>query len=498
MYFDALEERLSSYGSGGFYFLEAFILKLLQLEAEPLGQKILQYGGSTAPFDATAPEGIGEIREPVAIEISFALSGKKLEAIINNYSRKASPGYRLLVIAPKVTDDKLPVIFRGASNASRYPIYFWGKEKVDELIAKHAAAAEVLAENMFSVRLKMAAARPSNAWHEEREQVIKDVSEQYRAGSFSLALGAGVSSSAGLPDWNTLLNSLFVSMLSEENIGEGESNHSQVAQIVGRLMEVDGPSALMLARYIRKGLAAGSPTEQQVFIEAITKQLYELRNTNFPIESNLITAIATLCTPTRTGAKIKSILTYNFDDFIERALRAKALLHKSVFEEFETAAAEELPVYHVHGFLPQDRASYSNLDRCTLVFSEEGYHQIYRDAYHWSNLAQLNIFKETSCLMIGLSLTDPNLRRLLEIASKSLEKPKHFAFMRRLNPVKFKRGEGSVPLKIPNAVIERFLDRHHSTNEELMRELGVTVIWYESYDDIPVILDRIRVGQRNG
>ncbi|MFG0632022.1 hypothetical protein [Pseudomonas sp. xss_2] len=344
MYFDALEERLSSYGSGGFYFLEAFILKLLELEAETLGQKILQHGVPSAPFDATAPNGVGEISEPVVIEITFAISSKKLESIISHYSKKAEPGYRLLVIAPKVTDDQLPFILGGVSDASRFPLYLWGREKIDELIAKHAAVAGVLAENMFSVRLKMAADRPSNAWHEERDQIIKDISDQYRAGSFSLALGAGVSSSAGLPDWNTLLNSLFVSMLSEENIGEGESNHSQVAQIVGRLMEVDGPSALMLARYIRKGLAAGSPTEQQVFIEAITKQLYDLRNTDFPVESKLITAIATLCTPTRTGAKIKSILTYNFDDFIERALKAKALVHKSVFEEFETASAEELPV----------------------------------------------------------------------------------------------------------------------------------------------------------
>lgn len=492
MYFDALEERLLSYGAGGYYFLEAFILKLLELEAEPLGQKIVQHGGQSAAFDATAPNGIGEIREPVAIEVMFAITSKKLSSLLLQYSKQASPGYRLLIIAPKITDDKLPSIF---VEATRFPIYFWGKEKIESLILKHAAAAEVLAENMFSVRLKMAAARSSSSWREEREQVIKNISDQYRNGSFSLALGAGVSSSAGLPDWNTLLNSLFVSMLSEENIGEGESNNSQVSQIVGRLMEVDGPSALMLARYIRKGLAAGSQTEQQVFIEEITKQLYELRDPSFPIESKLITAIATLCTPTRTGARIKSILTYNFDDLLERALNNKSLVYKSVFEEFETASAEELPIYHVHGFLPQDRSKYANLERCTLVFSEEGYHQIYRDAYHWSNLVQLNILKETSCLMVGLSLTDPNLRRLLEIASKSLEKPKHFAFMRRLDPGKFKKGNTGSPLKIPNAIIERFLDRHHITNEELMRELGVTVIWYEEYEDIPNVLDRIRLGQ---
>ncbi|MGJ7547625.1 SIR2 family protein [Pseudomonas alloputida] len=495
MYFEALEERLSSYGSGGYYFLEAFIIKLLELEAESLGQQIDHHGGQGVAFDVTAPKGIGDIHEPVAIEVVFAISKKKVESILSHYSKWAKPGYRLLIVAPKVTIDKLPALF---AEATSFPFYFWGKDQLDSLLLKHAAAAETLAENMFSVRLKMAASRSSSAWREEREETIKVISEQYRNGSFSLALGAGVSSSAGLPDWNTLLSSLFVSMLSEENIGEGESNNDQVAQIVGRLMEVDGPSALMLARYIRKGLAAGSQTEQQVFTEEITSQLYELRDSSYPIESDLIKAIADMCTPTRTGARVKSIMTYNFDDLLERALKNKSLVHKSVFEEFETASAEELPIYHVHGFLPQDRSEYANLDRCTLVFSEEGYHQIYRDAYHWSNLIQLSILKETSCLMIGLSLTDPNLRRLLEIAAKSIEKPKHYAFMRRLNSAKFKKGNANIPLKIPNTIIERFLDRHHSTNEELMRELGVTVIWYEGYDDIPKILDRIRLGQRNG
>ena len=66
--------------------------------------------------------------------------------------------------------------------------------------------------------------------------------------------------------------------------------------------------------------------------------------------------------------------------------------------------------------------------------------------------------------------------------------------MRRLTSKKFKSGDRGHPLKVPSSVIDRFLDRHHSTNEELMRELGVTVIWYEEYGDIPKILNRIREG----
>ena len=44
--------------------------------------------------------------------------------------------------------------------------------------------------------------------------------------------------------------------------------------------------------------------------------------------------------------------------------------------------------------------------------------------------------------------------------------------MRRLTSKKFMEGASGKPLKISNAVVERFLERHHATNEELMRELG--------------------------
>ena len=493
MDFFALEERLASYGSGGYLFLEAFLTKLLQIEAAQYGNEVNSLDTHTSLFDAVAPKGIGELTTPVFIEFIFSATKDKFKLLSDSFRMHGKPGFGLLIIAPNMPESTQNHLTHENDIPSRTPIIIWGEREVNGLMHKHKDEADKLADSLFSLRLKMAATRPTKPWLEERDQLINLVAERYRSGSFSLVLGAGVSSSAGLPDWNTLLNSLFVSMLAQENIGEDKSDTAQVSQIVSRLMEVDGPSALMLARYIRKGLSVGSPTEQQGFIEAITNQLYSLRNAERPIESELITAVAQLCTPTRTGAKVRSILTYNFDDFIERALSARGV-HKSIFEEFETPSSEELPIYHVHGFLPEAREKYANLDRCTLVFSEEGYHLIYRDAYHWSNLVQLNGFKETSCLMIGLSLTDPNLRRLLEIASKSIEKPKHFAFMRRLTSKKFKIGDRGHPLKIPNTMIDRFLDRHHSTNEELMRELGVTLIWYEDYSDIPKILDRIRGG----
>jgi len=148
----------------------------------------------------------------------------------------------------------------------------------------------------------------------------------------------------------------------------------------------------------------------------------------------------------------------------------------------------------VHGFLPEDQSSYRDLDDSTLVFSEEGYHRIYSEPYHWSNLVQLNTFRENNCLMIGLSMTDPNLRRLLDISSKNLENSKHFAFMKRLTANEFcfdgsKAKRNQVVQNMNSA--EKFLEQHHILNEELMKELGVTIVWYENYSDIPEIIQHI-------
>ena len=184
-------------------------------------------------------------------------------------------------------------------------------------------------------------------------------------------------------------------------------------------------------------------------------------------------------------------MTYNFDDLIERELSKREITHKSIFEEIDLPSPEELPLYHVHGYLPEDRSQYTNLDKSTLVFSEEGYHKIYNDSYHWSNLVQLNSLKESTCVMIGLSMTDPNLRRLLEIASRSIERPKHYAFLKRISIDEFATDNSKKLVNAPQATIKTFLDRHHSLNEEVLKELGVNIIWYETYEDIPKIINEI-------
>lgn len=489
-----LEERLADYGHGGYYLLETFLLHLLRLEADGYGQKLITAERSSRPvWDAYAPTGLGEIKRPLAVEIVHILSPKKLDAVLHAFlnSRKEVSEALLVVTLRQMAQASDYV--KALTERARGDLYVWGREEVQVLIDKHQDQANQLLENLFSLRLREAVAATPEDWATRRNRAIGEVADKYRLGRFSLFLGAGVSSSAGLPDWDTLLNSLFVSMLTDESQNRVTDNEG-ILSIVKRLRQIDGPSALMLARYVRRGLSTGSKVEQDQFVQAVTKQLYGLRNRRFSLQSPLIKAIANLCTPTRTGAKVRSVITYNFDDLVERELETRGLQYRSIFEEVDLAAPEELPVYHVHGFLPEERSKYSALERSTLVFSEEGYHQIYGEPYHWSNLIQLSALKETTCVMVGLSLTDPNLRRLLEIAAKSVDRPRHFAFLRRVDVEKFTKEDGKTAIRAALSTTRSFLERHHNLNEEVMRELGVTVIWYESYDEIPAILHKIERG----
>lgn len=498
MIIDDIIAGIDEGGPKSYYSFETFVQHLLKHHIENQDKQFLISTESIGFGDAFAPDGFDQLDGPTLIEIKFNLSRipvrhfleKSLYRFTNEYTENKFKN--VLIISAKPIPEKFLIRFHEEFERNQLPfkVVFWGPADLNRIASKNRKIVNKIANNLFALRLSSAISKTVRNWKQEREEIIENLKVCYKKGQFSLFLGAGVSSSAGMPDWNTLLNSLFVTYLTQEFDGDGAMGDKDIGDLVARLNGIDEPSALMAARYLRKGLSK-SDGEAKEFIEAVTKNLYKLRNTKFPINSNLIKSIASMCLPRRTGAKVKSVVTYNFDDLLERQLSKDSILHRCIYTDNESYDPDELPVYHVHGFLPEDRKLYDGLDNSTLVFSEEGYHQIYSDSYHWSNLVQLNSFRESNCLMVGLSMTDPNLRRLLDISSKNIERSKHFAFMKRLSSSEFCyeniAGKKSKVIENTNSA-EKFLERHHTLNEELMKELGVTIIWYETYDEIPEII----------
>ena len=281
------------------------------------------------------------------------------------------------------------------------------------------------------------------------EEKIALLKEALIDNQLTLVCGAGVSRDSSIPDWNELL----VNILNETFFDDG-SNVPKSKILAEDLLSLMPQSNLILGKYLRLVL-------KNDFEKVVQKHLY--------LETNMMKAIVELARPKRRGKRLESIITFNFDDLIECALSKHNIEYCSIWKEGQIYGIDALPIFHVHGFLPNQR----EIDSPNLVFSEEAYHSQFIDPYSWSNLIQLNTFSTNICLFVGLSLSDPNLRRLLDISWRRNQRCKHYIVMRK-EPQKNRTDEIATMLF-----------------EQDANSLGLNVIWCSDFSEIPSILSSI-------
>lgn len=289
------------------------------------------------------------------------------------------------------------------------------------------------------------------SWKENRKLIVDHARFSFRENNCTLFLGAGVSQDAGGPSWNTLLQKSIIKIrkyLTKTDFG--------------LIYKVCSMSPIIMGRYV-----VGNKKQKEILTKYLHDHvLYKNVNVN---KSNLISAICEMA-----SKKLESIITYNYDDLVESAIKQKGIEVASIYSKSRNLK-DELPVYHVHGLIPENNSDIQS----TPVFSEEEYHAMYRDSYHWSNVEQLHALDRNTCFFIGLSMTDPNLRRLLDISYKDSDREiRHFAFMKR------EKLYSSDNKHIKNEL-------HFHIIESQLENLGVNVIWYEEYEDIPKMLKDI-------
>ncbi len=312
----------------------------------------------------------------------------------------------------------------------------------------------------------------SNAQSEKKdiEGKITLLKEALIDNQLTLVCGAGVSRDSSIPDWNDLLVNIL-----NETFFNNDSNVPESKVLAEDLLSLMPQSNLILGKYLRLVL-------KEDFEKVVQKHLYLYYNQdrdcelstivqgheiiNYALETNMMKAIVELARPKRRGKRLESIITFNFDDLIECALSKHKIEYCSIWKEGQTCGMDALPVFHVHGFLPNQR----EVDTPNLVFSEESYHTQFIDPYSWSNLIQLNTFSTNICLFVGLSLSDPNLRRLLDISWRRNQRCKHYIIMKKA-PQKNRTDEIATMLF-----------------EQDANSLGLNVIWCSDFSEIPSIL----------
>ncbi|MCB9499121.1 MAG: SIR2 family protein [Erysipelotrichaceae bacterium] len=116
-----------------------------------------------------------------------------------------------------------------------------------------------------------------------------------------------------------------------------------------------------------------------------------------------------------------SVITYNYDTNLEYLLRKRNLRYCTVFDanSFCTTDAT-VNIYHVHGLLPFDKYKEEKFTN-SIIFNESEYFYLYNNPYSWNISKQMHDFTFNTCIFIGISMTDPNMKRLLELSKNYLK-----------------------------------------------------------------------------
>lgn len=352
----------------------------------------------------------------------------------------------------------------------------------------------------------------------------KELRDAFQNGRLTLYLGAGVSVANGLPTWQRLVLSMYFDMLSDTN----HRAYSNYLHAVAEWMLQKSPDPLEItAQKIR--IHYGN--NENAFLDNLKRQLYAgyyFRNKyQVPTRQKLCAANSTLSavadlidrSSSRKKRGVETVITYNYDNFLEISLKKNTRFH--VVNNAGKDSDSGIPVYHVHGYVPinsEKNISESSID--DIIFTEEQYHDATNTAYSWSNLVQIKGLSGSTGLMVGLSLSDRNIRRILHALSQSPVPAKCYAILQRptwrkpydheeqevhdmaTRLYKLARESGSpVP---PNygikgkdwrSQVRDILDRTQSVatsqQEKVLSGLGIIPIWYDDHKEVGGIVRRL-------
>jgi hypothetical protein len=261
---------------------------------------------------------------------------------------------------------------------------------------------------------------------------------------------------------------------------------TQLARLSQRKFQSE-PRGVSFPRYVRDQLAS------------------QLRK---PTEPTAIEALSDMIAKSeKRGRRIQFVITLNFDDLLERELaKRKVKVHPIYGPDRRTG--DGLVVVHPHGYLPLT----GDVPAAEMVFAEQEYHRLSYSSIHWAQVEMLSALRCFTVVFVGLSMTDPNLRRFLDATRVTTGVAPHFLFRKTysLSPeekaraaetitdrVRSQADGDTLEIKDPREfqeAIDGMLRVPSAYDEELFRDMGVEVIWYEKHSDVPQMLRQIAPG----
>jgi len=337
----------------------------------------------------------------------------------------------------------------------------------------------------------------------------------------TLYLGAGVSIPSGLPSWDRLIRMMYLAALG--TLGEADNplvnwrvfpNYLEaVAEWLRRSNDDTAEiTAQKILQMIRSGERSriGAETADKAFMILLRDTLYARLESPEELdrgENHTLTAVEDLCCAGGGRRGVRCVVSYNYDNLVEQS----DPIFAPIWESSTQLQSGKVPVFHVHGYLPQeDKDGYEASEYRELILTEEQFHAAASNPYSWSNLVQMRQLGSNVGLMIGMSVTDRNLRRLLEAMRKLPDLCPQYAILRRepshldtpeLEEIEDLAKEYGEFRKRPTKSHDQIQQIYGKVQEfdvkmteEVLNGLGVEVIWVDEFDEIPGKLKEIRVG----
>jgi hypothetical protein len=343
---------------------------------------------------------------------------------------------------------------------------------------------------------------------------LNDLRDAYKAGKLNLYLGAGVSIDSGLPNWKQLVVSMYFRYMKIEQWQYTSPFPNYLYAIGEWYLNKTGESLDIIIRKLKSNL-----TEDE-FMEILYACLYNqlgenwVRNpfTETQYSNRLLMELTELAA--HPNRKLKSIITYNFDDLQEQSFSKKGIDYTPVFDANTFPRNGSLPVYHPHGFLPFDNDRPNRNTTGDIILSEDDYNTIANSSNHWANLIQTSYLTQGTGLMIGLSFSDRNLRRLIDLIANIPLHTNNYIFLKKSTIPDFTENDSkeikdkadSLVKKMTEAgvktenralvVTQHILDELFRKDEEItvkvFEEMRIKPIWYSEHSDIHDFVKAIR------
>jgi hypothetical protein len=326
---------------------------------------------------------------------------------------------------------------------------------------------------------------------------------------------------SGLPSWEALVLAMYYKVMDKQRLGYWRPFPNYLFAIAEwQLKNLKEPLDIS-ARKIRIHFK----NKQNEFFELLRETLYSgfrdqgQNRYKLPAPKDIQTGnptmrgVVELCSASLNNG-VKNVITYNYDSILEHALDTTA--YRAIWKAGRYLSGNYLPIYHVHGYVPFDGKTGSSPNQ--IVFTEDQYNKVASDPYSWSNLIQIHCLSSTVGLMIGLSLSDRNMRRLLDAVRKTPIKTTNYALLKKPkwdppSPEELMRIHSNAQdyfekfeksgikrarvKKGPNwqdeisGILQEVQEKSNDQQKMILDELGILPIWFDDYSEIPDILKKI-------